>query len=68
MGLDTPPGVESKPRQAALLVKGRLAVPDSMLRTDARKTTESLVRWTELQTWQVGLSHSGASRLEMVRR
>ena len=46
--------------QAAPLVKGSLAVPDSMLWTNARRTTESSVRWTKLQTWQVGLSHSGA--------
>ena len=34
-----------------------------MLWTDERRTTESSVRWPKLQTWQVGLSHSGALRL-----
>ena len=52
--------LEWRASQATLLVKGSLAVPDSMPWTDARKTTEYLVCWTKLQTWQVGLSHSGA--------
>ena len=49
--------------QVTLQVKGSLAVPDSMLWTDARRTSESSVSWKKLQTWQVGLPHSGALRL-----
>ena len=54
LGLDTRLGGQAK---QLFLVKWSLAFPNSMLWTDAQRTTESLVCWMKLQTWQVELSH-----------